>query len=43
MSSTPTDLDGLRRLIALRTSEYETGVKDKNSEDKLVRRLQDKD
>jgi hypothetical protein len=33
MSSTPTDLDGLRRLIALKTSESETGANDKNSDD----------
>jgi hypothetical protein len=33
MSLTPADLDGLRRLIALKTSESETGAKDKNSED----------
>jgi hypothetical protein len=33
MSSTPTDFDGLRRLIILKTSESETGAKDKNSED----------
>jgi hypothetical protein len=32
-SSTPTDLDGLRRLMALITSESETGAKGKNSED----------
>jgi hypothetical protein len=33
MLSTPTDLDVLRRLTALKTSESETGAKDKNSED----------
>jgi hypothetical protein len=33
MTSTPTDLDGLRRLIALKTSESETGANDKNSDD----------
>jgi hypothetical protein len=33
MSSTPTDLDGLKRLIALKISEWETGAKGKNSED----------
>jgi hypothetical protein len=33
MSSTPTDLDGLRRLMALITSESETDAKGKNSED----------
>jgi hypothetical protein len=32
MSSTPTDLDGLRRLIDSKTSESETGAKDKHSE-----------
>jgi hypothetical protein len=32
MSSTPTDLDGLRRLIALKTSQSETGANDKNSD-----------
>jgi hypothetical protein len=33
MSSTPADLDDLRRLITLKTSESETGAKDKNPED----------
>jgi hypothetical protein len=33
MPSTPTDLDGLRRLRALKTPESEIGVKDNNSED----------
>jgi hypothetical protein len=33
MSSSPTDLDGLRRLMALITSESETDAKVKNSED----------
>jgi hypothetical protein len=33
ISSSPTDLDGLRRLIALTTSESVTGAKGKNSED----------
>jgi hypothetical protein len=33
MLSTPTDLDGLRRLIALNISESETGGRDKNLED----------
>jgi hypothetical protein len=33
MSSSPTDLDGLRRLMALITSESETGDKVKNSEE----------
>jgi hypothetical protein len=33
MSSTPIDLDGLRRLIALKISDSETRDKDKNSED----------
>jgi hypothetical protein len=33
MSSTPTDLDGLRSLIALKTSESGRGVKNKSSED----------
>jgi hypothetical protein len=32
MSSAPTDLHGLSRLIALKTSESETGAKDKDSE-----------
>jgi hypothetical protein len=32
MSSTLTDLDGLRGLIALKTSESETGAKDKNTD-----------
>jgi hypothetical protein len=32
ISSTPTDLDGLRRLMALIISESETDVKGKNSE-----------
>jgi hypothetical protein len=32
MSSTPTDLDGLRGLIALKISESETGAKDQNSD-----------
>jgi hypothetical protein len=29
MSSIPTDLDSLKRLIALRISEWETGITDK--------------
>jgi hypothetical protein len=33
MSSSPTDLDGLRRLMALITSESETGIKVKNSKE----------
>jgi hypothetical protein len=33
ISSSPTDLDGLRRLIALITSESETDAEFKNSED----------
>jgi hypothetical protein len=33
MSSSPTDLDGLRRLMAFITSESETGAKVKNSEE----------
>jgi hypothetical protein len=33
MLSTPRDLDDLRRLMALKTSESETGAKDKNSGD----------
>jgi hypothetical protein len=33
MSSTPTDLDGLSRLMALIISESETEAKGKNSED----------
>jgi hypothetical protein len=33
MSSTPTDLDGLRRLMALETSESETGAEGRDSED----------
>jgi hypothetical protein len=33
MSSTPADLDGLRRLRALRTFESETGARVKKSED----------
>jgi hypothetical protein len=33
MPSSPTDLDGVGLLIALKTSELETGTKDKNSED----------
>jgi hypothetical protein len=33
MSLVPTDLDGLRRLIALNTSESETGARNKHSED----------
>jgi hypothetical protein len=33
MSSTLIDLDGLRRLIAIKTSESETGAKDKDSQD----------
>jgi hypothetical protein len=33
MSSCPEDLVGLRRIIALKASESETGAKDKNSED----------
>jgi hypothetical protein len=33
MSSTPSGLDSLRCLIALETSDSETGAKDKNSED----------
>jgi hypothetical protein len=33
MSSTPTDLDGFRRLMALLTSESETDPEDRNSED----------
>jgi hypothetical protein len=33
MSSTPTDLNGLRGLVALKTSESETGAEAKNSED----------
>jgi hypothetical protein len=36
MSSTPTDLDDLRRLIASKSSETETGAKDKNSEDEML-------
>jgi hypothetical protein len=41
MSSTPTYLDGLRRLIALKT-ESDTGANYKNSEnDERVGRLQD--
>jgi hypothetical protein len=31
MSSTPTDLDGLRDLIALKTPQSETGANHKNS------------
>jgi hypothetical protein len=33
MSSSPTDLDGLRRLRALQMSYSEIGANDKNSED----------
>jgi hypothetical protein len=33
MSSSPTDLDGLRRLRALQMSSSEIGANDKNSED----------
>lgn len=33
MSSISTDLDGLKRLIALKISESETRAKDKNSDD----------
>jgi hypothetical protein len=33
MSSSPTDLDGLRRLMALITSDSEKDAKVKNSED----------
>jgi hypothetical protein len=33
MSSTPTDSGDLRRSMALKTSESETGAKDKNLED----------
>jgi hypothetical protein len=33
MSSTPTDLEDIRLLIALETSESETGANGKNSED----------
>jgi hypothetical protein len=33
MTSSPTDLDGLRRLMALITSESETDAKVKNSEE----------
>jgi hypothetical protein len=36
MSSTPTDLDGLSRLMALIISESETEAKGKNSEDDKV-------
>jgi hypothetical protein len=44
MSSRPTDLDGLRRLMALIISESETDAKVKNSEDEKVwGRQQDKD
>jgi hypothetical protein len=32
MSSSPTDLDGLRSLRALKISECETGAKDNNSD-----------
>jgi hypothetical protein len=44
ISSAPKDLDGLRRLIAFKISQSETGAKDKNSEDdKGWRRRQGKD
>lgn len=33
MSSSPTDLDSLMRLITYKASESETGAQDKNSED----------
>jgi hypothetical protein len=36
MSSTPTDLDGLRRLKALKTSESEIGVRVKESKDDRI-------
>jgi hypothetical protein len=32
MSSTPTDLDDFRRIMASKRSESETGAQDKNSE-----------
>jgi hypothetical protein len=43
MSPTSTDLDGLRRLIAIKTSESGTGARDKNSDDERVGRRHGKD